>query len=149
VDPISYKTKSVNQQSASKQWVLIDAEAQTLGRLASQVAARIRGKHKPSFTPHTDCGDQVIVINADKVRLTGNKWSKKQYITHTGYPGGQKVTTPRQLQERFPTRIIEHAVKGMLPKNRLGRQLLHNLFVYAGPTHDHAAQQPQLITLKD
>jgi len=149
VDPISYKTQSVNRQNVSKEWVLIDAEAQTLGRLASQVAAMIRGKHKPSFTPHVDCGDNVIVINADKIHLTGNKWDKKQYVSHTGYPGGQRTTTPRRLKEKFPIRIIEHAVKGMLPKNRLGRKLFHNLFVYAGPSHDHTAQQPKHITLKD
>jgi large subunit ribosomal protein L13 len=148
VDHISYKTKSVNRESAQKEWVLIDADAQTLGRLASQVAAMIKGKHKPSFTPHVDCGDNVIVINADKVRLTGEKWDKKQYISYTGYPGGQKTTTPRQLKEKFPTRIIEHAVKGMLPKNRLGRRLFHNLFVYAGPAHEHIAQKPKNIILK-
>jgi large subunit ribosomal protein L13 len=147
VDHISYKTKSVNRESAQKEWVLVDASAQTLGRLSSQVAAIIRGKHKPSFTPHVDCGDNVIVINADKIRLTGEKWDKKQYISHTGYPGGQKTTTPRQLKEKFPARIIEHAVKGMLPKNRLGRRLFHNLFVYAGSTHDHIAQKPKSITL--
>jgi large subunit ribosomal protein L13 len=149
VDYISYKTKSINRESAQKEWVLVDASAQTLGRLSSQVAAMIRGKHKPSFTPHVDCGDTVIVINADKVRLTGEKWDKKQYISHTGYPGGQKTITPRQLQAKFPARIIEHAVKGMLPKNRLGRRLFHNLFVYTGPEHDHTAQQPKSITLKN
>jgi large subunit ribosomal protein L13 len=147
VDHISYKTVSVNRESAQKEWVLVDASAQTLGRLASQVAAMIRGKHKPSFTPHVDCGDNVIVINADKVRLTGEKWDKKQYISHTGYPGGQKTITPRELKEKFPTRIIEHAVRGMLPKNRLGRRLFHNLFVYTGPEHDHVAQKPKNIVL--
>jgi large subunit ribosomal protein L13 len=149
VDHISYKTKSVNRENAQKEWVLIDAETQILGRLASQVAAMIKGKHKPSFTPHVDCGDNVVVINADKIRLTGAKWDKKQYISYTGYPGGQKTTTPRQLKEKFPTRIIEHAVKGMLPKNKLGRRLFHNLFVYAGPEHEHEAQKPKNITLKD
>ncbi|MHA7878029.1 MAG: 50S ribosomal protein L13 [Bacteroidota bacterium] len=149
MDYISYKTESMRRDKAQKEWVLVDAEAQTLGRLASRVAAMIRGKHKPGFTPHVDCGDNVIVINADKIRLTGEKWDKKVYITHTGYPGGQKMTTPRQLKERFPVRIIEHAVRGMLPKNRLGRRLFHNLFVYVGPEHDHAAQKPKSITLKD
>lgn len=148
VDHTSYKTESVNRESTQKEWILVDAEKQTLGRLASQVAAMIRGKHKPSFTPHVDCGDNVIVINADKIHLTGEKRDKKQYISHTGYPGGQRTVTPRQLQEKFPTRIIEYAVKGMLPKNRLGRKLFHNLFVYAGPEHDHTAQKPKNIALK-
>ncbi len=148
MDHISYKTKSVNRENAQKEWVLVDAEAQTLGRLASQVAAIIRGKHKPTFTPHVDCGDNVIVINADKIRLTGDRWDKKQYISYTGYPGGQKAITPRQSQEKFPLRILEHAIKGMLPKNRLGRKLFHNLFLYAGPEHDHVAQKPKNITLK-
>jgi large subunit ribosomal protein L13 len=149
VDHISYKTRSVSRELAQKEWVLIDANEQTLGRLASQVAAMIRGKHKPSFTPHVDCGDNVIVINADKIRLTGEKWDKKQYISHTGYPGGQKKMTPRQLKEKFPTRVIERAVKGMLPKNRLGRRLFHNLFVYVGTEHGHVAQKPKNIILKD
>jgi large subunit ribosomal protein L13 len=148
VDHISYKTKSINREGTHKEWVLVDAGAQTLGRLASHVAAVIRGKHKPSFTPHVDCGDNVIVINADKVHLTGNKWEKKQYISHTGYPGGQRTTTPQRLKEKFPSRIVEHAVKGMLPKNRLGRRLFHNLFVYAGPEHEHAAQQPKELKIK-
>lgn len=149
MDHISYKTRSVSGELAQKEWVLIDANEQTLGRLASQVAAMIRGKHKPSFTPHVDCGDNVIVINADKIRLTGAKWDKKQYISHTGYPGGQKKMTPRQLKEKFPTRVIERAVKGMLPKNRLGRRLFHNLFVYVGTEHGHVAQKPKNIILKD
>jgi large subunit ribosomal protein L13 len=149
VDHISYKTKSANRESVQKEWVLVDADGKTLGRLASRVAAMIRGKHKPSFTPHVDCGDNVVVINADKVCLTGEKWDKKQYISHTGYPGSQKVITPRKLKEKSPTRMMEHAVKGMIPKNRLGRRIFHNLFVYAGPTHDHAAQQPKSVTLKD
>ena len=149
MDYISYKTKSVNRDHTQKEWVLVDADKQPLGRLASQVAALIRGKHKPSFSPHIDCGDNVIVINADKICLTGDKWNKKQYTSHTGYPGGQKTTTPRQLKEKFPARIIEHAVKGMLPKNRLGRKLFHNLFVYVGPKHAHVAQKPRNFTLKD
>lgn len=149
MDTLSYKTQSANQQSVDKEWILVDAKRQILGRLASQVAAIIRGKHKACFTPHVDCGDNVIVINVDKVRLTGKKWDQKQYISHTGYPGGQRTTTPRQLKAKFPTRIIEHAVRGMLPKNRLGRRLFHNLFVYAGQEHSHAAQQPKEIKLTD
>ena len=148
MDPISYKTTSLNKTSTQKSWLLVDAKAQTLGRLASQVASMIRGKHKPGFTPHVDCGDNVIVINADKIRLTGEKWDAKQYVSHTGYPGGQRVATPRQVSAKSITNIIEHAVKGMLPKNRLGRRLFHNLFVYSGPEHAHAAQQPKQITLK-
>lgn len=149
MDHISYKTASANRHTAQQEWVLVDANKQTLGRLASQVAALIRGKHKPSFTPHVACGDKVIIINAEKVRLTGKKWDQKQYLSHTGYPGGQRATTPRKLRTTFPIRIIEHAVKGMLPKNRLGRQLFHNLFVYVGAEHEHAAQQPKQLTLKD
>ena len=148
VNHTTYKTASANRQSVHKAWVLIDADAQPLGRLASQVALMIRGKHKPNFTPHVDCGDNVIVINAAKVRLTGDKWDTKQYVSHTGYPGGQRTLPPRQLQAKFPTRIIEHAVRGMLPKNRLGRRLCHNLFVYAGPDYAHAAQKPKKILLK-
>lgn len=129
--------------------MLVDAKGQTLGRLASQVATIIRGKNKPYFTPHVDCGDNVIIINAAKIRLTGKKWDQKQYVSHTGYPGGQRITTPRQLKAKFPTRIIEHAVRGMLPKNRLGRRLFHNLFVYAGQEHSHAAQQPKEMKLTD
>ncbi|MEM9417291.1 MAG: 50S ribosomal protein L13 [Bacteroidota bacterium] len=149
MDPISYKTIATNRLTADKAWLLIDAEDQPLGRIASQIASLIRGKHKPHFTPHVACGDNVIVINADKIRLTGNKWEHKQYLSHTGYPGGQRTTTPRKLQAKFPTLIIERAVKGMLPKNRLGRQLFHQLFVYTGPDHNHAAQQPQKMTLKN
>ncbi len=145
VDHISYKTRSVNRQSIQKGWVLVDAAGQSLGRLSSQVAAIIRGKNKPHFTPHVDCGDNVIVINAAEVRLTAKKWDKKEYVSHTGYPGGQRFNTPRKVQEKFPTRIMEHAVKGMLPKNRLGRRLFHNLFIYAGPEHNHTAQQPKKI----
>lgn len=148
VNEINYRTQSANDASIQRAWLLVDAADQVLGRLASQVATLIRGKHKPNFTPHINGGDKVVVINADKVRLTSNKWSKKQYVSHTGYPGGQKKATPQQVKERFPVRIIEHAVKGMLPKNKLGRKLFHNLFVYAGSAHDHAAQKPKKITLR-
>lgn len=147
MDTLSYKTLSANKQTVEKGWILVDAKGQTLGRLASQVAAIIRGKHKPYFTPHVDCGDNVVVINAEKIRLTGRKWDNKQYISHTGYPGGQRVINPRQLKAKLPTRLIEHAVRGMLPKNRLGRRLFHNLFVYAGQEHAHVAQQPKEIKL--
>ena len=148
MDSLSYKTKSVNKETSQREWVLIDATAQVLGRLASQVAAMIRGKHKSNFSPHVECGDNVIIINAEKIRLTGEKRDKKQYVYHTGYPGGQKVVTSKQFKEKSPTRIIEHAVKGMLPKNRLGRRLFRNLFVYTGSQHDHTAQKPKNFTLK-
>ena len=143
MESLSYKTKSVNDRTADKQWVLVDAEGQTLGRLSSEIAKLLRGKHKPGFTPHVDCGDNVVVINAEKITLSGNKMSEKKYIRHTGYPGGQRITTAAELQQKAPTCIIEKAVKGMLPKNRLGAQLLRNLRVYAGAEHQHEAQKPQ------
>jgi len=145
VDTLSYKTISANKATVEKAWVVVDAENQILGRLCSEIAKIIRGKHNPSFTPHVDCGDQVIVINADKVRLTGKKMTDKVYIRHTGYPGGQRFSTPREVLVKNPRGVVEAAVKGMLPKNRLGRELFHNLFVYAGPVHPHAAQQPKEI----
>ncbi|HSW68017.1 MAG TPA: 50S ribosomal protein L13 [Bacteroidales bacterium] len=143
----SYKTISANTAMVKKEWFLVDAENAVLGRLASKVAAILRGKHKPSFTPHVDCGDNVIVINADKIRLTGSKWNNKEYIRHTGYPGGQRILTARQMVRRKPAYIVEHAIKGMLPKNRLGSELFRNLKVYAAPDHPHQAQQPALIDL--
>jgi large subunit ribosomal protein L13 len=148
VNTLSYKTQSVNKNLVNKEWILIDAKGHYVGRLASQLAAMVRGKHKPYFTPHVDCGDNVVVINAEKVRLTGKKWDRKNYISHSGYPGGQSTVTPRQLKDQFPTRILAHAVKGMLPKNRLGRKLFLNLFVYAGQSHAHEAQSPRTVTLK-
>ena len=148
MDSLSYKTISSNKASVEKKWVVIDAEAEVLGRLASEVAKIIRGKNKPSFTPNVDCGDNVIVINADKVRLTGKKWTNKVYVSHTGYPGGQRKTTPRQLKDKSSTLLVERAVRGMLPKNRIGRAIFKNLYVYEGAEHPHAAQQPQEIKLK-
>lgn len=145
MNTLSYKTISANKETAQKEWVVVDAQGEVLGRLASQVASLIRGKHKTNFTPHVDCGDNVIVINADKVRLTGAKMTDKVYTRHTGYPGGQRFTSPRLLLEKHPERIIEHAVKGMLPKNRLGRRLYTNLYVYAGDQHPHEAQQPTAV----
>lgn len=149
MDTLSYKTISATPQTVQKDWVVIDAENAVLGRLTSQVAALLRGKHKTSFTPHVDCGDHVIVINADKVRLTGNKLNDKQYVRHTGHPGGQRFATPREWLGRVPGRVIEHAVKGMLPKNRLGRRIFTSLHVYAGSEHPHAAQQPKTIELSN
>jgi large subunit ribosomal protein L13 len=147
VDTLSYKTISANKNTVNKEWVVVDAQNAVLGRLASEIAKIIRGKHKASYTPHVDCGDNVIVINADKIKLTGKKMTDKIYVRHTGYPGGQRFQTPRELLEKHPTRVIEKAVKGMLPKNRLGRRLFTNLFVYADAEHPHSAQQPKQIQL--
>jgi large subunit ribosomal protein L13 len=149
VDSLSFKTISANAATAQKEWVVIDANGEVLGRLASQVAKILRGKNKPSFTPHADCGDNVIVINADKVRLTGKKMTDKVYVRHTGYPGGQRFETPEGYLKRRPTFVIEHAVKGMLPKNRLGAVLLKNLKVYAGAEHPHEAQSPKVVKLSE
>lgn len=147
MDTLSYRTVSVNKENANKEWLVVDAEGQTLGRLASKVAKMLRGKHKTSFTPHSDCGDYVIVINAEKVVLTGNKMNEKVYVRHTGYPGGQRERTASEMQAKFPERLVEMAVKGMLPKNRLGREIYRNLRVYTGAEHGHEAQQPREIKL--
>ena len=147
MDTNSFKSISLNRATVKKEWVIIDADSQILGRMASEVAKMIRGKHKPSFTPHIDCGDNVIIINADKIRLTGKKWSDKKYIRHTGYPGGQRVETPNSIKAKSYTILVEKAVKGMLPTNRLGRQLFKNLFIYEGVEHPHASQQPKEIKL--
>ncbi|MDH3709978.1 MAG: 50S ribosomal protein L13 [Cyclobacteriaceae bacterium] len=147
MNTISYKTQSANKATVDKQWVVIDAEDQVLGRLSSEVAKLIRGKHKPNFTPHVDCGDNVIVINSDKIKLTGNKWDNKEYVRHSGYPGGQKKRTPRQLMAKSSTLIVERAVRGMLPKSRLGRALFGNLYIYEGTEHPHEAQKPKEIKL--
>ena len=149
MDTLSYKTISANKATVNKKWVLVDADGQTLGRLASKVAKLLRGKYKPDFTPHVDCGDNVIVINAEKINLTGNKWEDKTYLRHTGYPGGQRFTGVKQLLEKHPERIIEKAVKGMLPKTKLGAAVLRNLKVYAGSEHKQEAQQPVAINLND
>jgi large subunit ribosomal protein L13 len=149
VDTLSYKTKSANKESVKKEWVLIDANDEVLGRLATRVAMILRGKNKPSFTPHVDCGDYVIVINAEKVKLTGKKRQDKQYFRHTGYPGGQVIDTPEALFAKKPGSVVEKAVRGMLPKNRLGRELFRNLHVYVGSEHPHEAQQPKEIKIKD
>ncbi|HLN61756.1 MAG TPA: 50S ribosomal protein L13 [Symbiobacteriaceae bacterium] len=136
-----------NPQNVERKWYVVDAEGKTLGRLASQVAAILRGKHKPTFTPHTDCGDFVIIINAEKVHLTGKKLSDKVYLRHTGYPGGQKRTTAGEMLERRPTRVLELAIKGMLPHNKLGADMYRHLKVYAGAEHPHAAQQPTTLEI--
>ena len=142
MNSLSYRTVSANAQTVKKEWILIDAENQTLGRLATRVANVLRGKTKPSYTPHVDCGDNVIIINAEKIVLTGKKMTDKQYVRHTGYPGGQRFATPQQLLNTPPIRVIEHAVRGMLPKNKLGDALYRNLKVYAGAEHPHQAQNP-------
>lgn len=147
MDTRSYKTKSLNKDTVEKKWVLVDAEDQVVGRLTSRIAAILRGKHKPGFTPHVDCGDNVIVINADKVRFTGKKYNDKEYVKYTGYPGGQRRSTPAEVMRKDPRRIIEYAVKGMLPKNRLGRKLFNNLYVYSGSAHPHEAQKPETINI--
>lgn len=147
MDTLSYKTKSANKATVTKEWVIVDAESQVLGRLSSQVARLIRGKHKPNFTPHVDCGDNVIVVNSDKIRLTGNKWDQKVYISHSGYPGGQKSRTVKQMMDKSSTKVIESAVRGMLPKTKLGRAIFKNLYVYEGAEHPHEAQNPKEIKL--
>jgi len=143
VNPLStYKTVSANRATVTKKWYIVDAEGQNLGRMASRIAFVIRGKNKPDFTPHVDCGDNIIVINAEKVQLTGDKMENREYLRHTGYPGGQRSTLAKDMK---PTRLIEGAVKGMLPKNRLGRRLFTNLYVYEGTEHNHQAQQPEIL----
>jgi large subunit ribosomal protein L13 len=139
---------SANKETANKQWLLVDATGKNLGRLASEVAFLLRGKHKPLFTPHADCGDYIVVVNADKVALSGNKWDQKVYVRYTGYPGGQRFATPKEMMAKHPTAMIEMAVRGMLPKNRLGREVFRNLYVYAGTEHKQEAQQPIAYTLK-
>ena len=149
MDSLSYKTISLNAATVNKEWVVIDATNEVLGRLASQIAKILCGKNKPGYTPHVDCGDYVIVVNADKVKLTGKKLTDKVYVRHTGYPGGQRFATPADLLTRKPTAVIEEAVKGMLPKTRLGAAIFKNLKVYAGAEHPHAAQNPKSIKLNE
>jgi len=142
-------TKSVKVADINKSWILVDAEGALLGRMASKVAKIIRGKHKPYYTPHLDCGDNVIVINAEKIKLSGNKMDQKEYVRHSGYPGGRKVILAKDMLDKHPTRLIEKAVKGMLPKNKLGRSLYKNLYVYSGSEYSQVAQKPQLVKLDD
>lgn len=147
MNTLSYKTVSANKQTVNKEWLLIDAENEILGRLASKVANILRGKNKANYTPHVDCGDYVVIINAEKIRLTGNKWEQKTYMHHTGYPGGQRTKSANELMAKKPFAMVEKAVKGMLPKNRLGAQLFRNMHVYAGNEHPHAGQNPKAINL--
>jgi len=147
MDTLSFKTISANKATVNKEWLLIDATGQTVGRLATQIAILLRGKHKAYFTPHVDCGDNVVVINAEKVVFTGQKLTDKEYVRYTGYPGGQRFRTPQELLVKKPEFILENAVRGMLPKNKLGKQLFRNLYVYAGPEHKQEAQQPKEFKL--
>jgi large subunit ribosomal protein L13 len=147
MNTLSYRTESANESTVKKEWVIVDAENEVLGRLATKVARMLRGKLKTNYTPHFDCGDNVIVINAAKVILTGNKMNDKEYVRHTGYPGGQRISTPRELFVKKPAAVVEKAIKGMLPKNRLGAQLFRNLHVYAGTEHPHEAQKPKVVKL--
>lgn len=148
MNTLSYKTVSANSETVNKKWILVDAEGQTLGRLASVVARVLRGKHKVDFTPHVDCGDNVIVINAEKVVLSGKKWLEKEYVRYTGFPGGQKFATASEVLAKHPERLVENAVKGMLPKNKLGRKIYTNLKVYVGDKHQHEAQKPETVKLE-
>jgi large subunit ribosomal protein L13 len=147
VDTLSYKTISANNATVNKEWVVVDASGQHLGRFASKVAKLLRGKYKPSFTPHVDCGDNVIIINANKIVLTGNKWNDREYLSYTGYPSGQRAITPAKLMQKGSDRLFNKVVKGMLPKNRLGAKILTNLYVYDGAEHKHEAQQPKTIDI--
>ncbi len=149
MDQLSYRTVSANRQTVEKKWVVIDANNQILGRLSSQIVNILRGKNKPSFTPHVDCGDNVIVINAEKIRLTGKKMTDKVYTRHTGHPGGQRFATPRELMAKDGRKVVEMAIKGMLPKNRLGSKLYTNLYVYEGAEHPHQAQTPTTIEINN
>jgi len=144
---LSYKTISANKATAQKEWVVVDATDQVLGRLASKVAKLLRGKYKPSFTSHVDCGDNVIILNADKVKLTGNKWNDRVYVSHTGYPGGQRFMSPATMMAKDPTRLYRKVMKGMLPKNRLGEAVIGNMYVYVGSEHPHEAQSPKVIDI--
>ncbi len=155
MDTLSYKTQFPNAQSVEKEWVVIDATDQVLGRLCSEVAKILRGKNKPSYSPNVECGDEVIIINADKVRLTGKKWTDREYLSYTGYPGGQRHATPEILMKKSFNKHIKpgmhplfiKVMKGMLPKNRLGRRLIENMHVYNGPEHPHQAQNPKVIDI--
>lgn len=147
MDTTSFKTVSLNKATVNKQWVVVDATDAVLGRMSSKVTKLLRGKYKPGFTPHVDCGDNVILINADKIQLTGKKWDDRVMFSHSGYPGGQKEQSPRDIFEKSPEKLIRHTVKGMMPKNRLSREVMRNLYIYNGSEHPHEAQKPQTIDL--
>ncbi len=141
-------TFMANAQNIERKWYVVDAEGKTLGRLSTEVATLLRGKHKPTFTPHVDCGDNVIIVNAEKIELTGDKWNKKLYVHHSGYPGGLKSRTAKVMNATQPQKMLEIAIAGMLPKGRLGRQLIKKLFVYSGNEHPHVAQKPEVYELQ-
>jgi len=149
VDTLSYKTLSANKETANKEWFVVDAEGQTLGRMASKIAKILRGKYKTNFTPHADCGDYVIIINAGKIVMSGNKMEDRRIFSHTGYPGGQKRTSPAEMLAKDETSVVRHAVRGMLPKNKLGAAILKNCYIYAGAEHDQEAQKPKALNLND
>jgi len=148
VNTLSYRTSHAKPEEVKRKWHLIDAEGQVVGRMCSQIAHILRGKNKVDFTPHVDNGDYVIVINAEKIRFTGKKMTQKIYSTYSGYPGGQKSATPKEVLAKTPTRVVEVAVRKMLPKNKLGDAMIKKLFAYAGPEHYHAAQKPEVFTIK-
>ena len=145
MNTLSYKTKFANETNHTKEWFIVDAEGKTLGRLASVIATVLRGKHKPTYTPHIDAGDYVIVLNSDKVKLTGNKWNAKEYVSFSGYPGGQRFIAAKDLNKKKSFALMEKAVRGMLPKNKLGRAMFKKMFVYDGTEHPHGAQKPQTL----
>lgn len=147
MNTLSYKTISANAANANKEWLVVDAQGQRLGRLCSKVAKIVRGKYKPNFTPHADCGDNVIIINADKIELTGNKWEERIYLRYTGFPGGQREMTPRQLQRKSSERLFKKVLKGMLPKNKLGAKLLGHVYIFDGAEHNMQAQQPRTVDI--
>ncbi|OYT16729.1 MAG: 50S ribosomal protein L13 [Bacteroidetes bacterium 4572_77] len=149
MNTLSYKTVSANKETVTKEWLLVDAENEVLGRLASKVAYLLKGKHKVNYTPHVDCGDNIVIINAEKIKLNGKKWEQKQYIRHSGYPGGQTSLSANQLMEKKPFAMVEKAVKGMLMKNKLGATQFRNLYVYVGTEHPHAGQNPKTIKLNE
>ena len=149
MDTLSYKTLSSNKETANKEWFIVDAENQILGRMSSKIAMVLRGKHKTNFTPHADCGDFVIILNAGKIVMSGNKMEDRKIFSHTGYPGGQKRISPSEMLAKDETSVVKHAVKGMLPKNKLGAAILKNCYIYAGTEHNQEAQKPKALNLND
>ena len=147
MNTLSYKTKSAKKEDVNRKWYVVDAEGEVVGRLCTKIADVIRGKHKADYTPHVDTGDYVIVLNADKVRFTGQKWAQKEYITYSGYTGGQKRRTAEEMRAKRPEQIVRAAVKGMLPKNKLANKMINKLFIYTGNEHPHAAQKPEDLKL--
>ena len=146
---LSYKTLSANKENANKRWYLVDLDGEVLGRAASKIAKVLRGKYKTNFTPHADCGDYVVIINAHKIKMTGNKMTNREIFSYTGYPGGQKKITPTEMLEKDGTSVVRHAIKGMLPKNKLGRAILKNCYIYSSEEHNQNAQKPELLNLKN